>query len=149
MLWAFAHGTGGKWLSNRRDSSLKETAYPGPEVTISVSSYQPCLLSHLVACGMSELTCDWNRKKVTLKADIWLLASGTTLVGPTVWWCGLVYGEHQMRWYFTDTISPRVPFKSQLLQAGLRGTVRRPVLAQKHYNPLSLFCLIPQSTGQA
>lgn len=76
-------------------------------------------------------------------------ACGTTLVGPTVRWCDLVYGEHQRRWYFTDTISPGIPFKSQLLQAGLGEAVRRSVLAQKHHNPLSLFFLILQSTDQA
>ena len=76
---------------------------------------------------------------MALKADIQLLASGTPLVGLTVQCHGLVYGEHQLRWYFTDTISPRIQFKSQLLQASLRGTVSRLVLAQKHHTRLSLF----------
>lgn len=81
---------------------------------------------------------------MTLKEDFWRLAFGTTLVGPIGRWCGFGYGEHQLRRSLTDTIHLRQASQFQVLQAGLGGTVRRPVLAQEHDGPLSLFVHVPQ-----
>lgn len=97
-----------------------------------VSSCWPCLLSHLVALGISRTHLWLKQKKNGPEGRYPALASGTTLVGPTVrFMCVLVYGEHQLRWWFIDTISSRILFKCQLLQAGLMGTVSRLVHARK------------------
>lgn len=127
-----------------RHSPKDLTACPDPETEGPLlSPAVPLLMSHLLVLGHEELTCDKHGEEVALKADFGLLASGTALVGPAVHRVGLVDGEHQLRRCAVDTICPQLPFQPQLLQARLRRTVPRLVLAQKQGNALCLFLLVP------